>query len=333
MNKSMKNKILIMAGIAGSLFFTGVAVCSAQDGVQTRSITSDDFASQRPQNADLSNQKKAVPKPRPFRYKYVRTYKNPVRAKRPEKVVASNAPQKMTEIGVTMWKLREPRPSEKNAFLLPVLDDNQERKMWLAERVPIDTVFQPGDRVRFAIESSDSGYLYVFGRETYSDGSFGAPYPIFSGSETSQNAVRPGMLFDIPDQREDLPYLKIDPKKANYTGELLTIIVSPKASADLALDKDNALKDGSKLAELEFNSEVEIFSRTDSVDRIFSKAEAEATCGVKTRELVRDTPSADPSGTRSRQLSRQEALPQTIFRVKGVSGRPAVAFIKLAVQN
>jgi hypothetical protein len=242
----------------------------------------------------------------------------------------------MTEIGVTMWRLREPHASEKNAFLLPVLDDNQERKMWLAERVPIDTVFQPGDRVRFAIESSDSGYLYVFGRETYSDGSLGAPYPIFSGSRVDENAVRPGMLFDIPDQREDLPYLKIDPKKPNYTGELLTIIVSPKPSADLALDKNNALKDGGKLSELEFNSEVEIFSRTDSVDRIFSKAESEATCGVKTRELVRDTkdtPGTDPCGTRSRQLSREEALPQTIFRVKGVSGRPAVAFIKMAVQS
>ena len=174
--------------------------------------------------------------------------------------------------------------------------------MWLAERVPIDTTFEAGDRIRFAIESSDSGYLYVFGCETYSDGSFGAPYPIFAASRTDSNMVRPGMLFDIPDQREDLPYLKLNPKKPNYTGELLTIIISPKPSADLAVDKSGNLRNGSGLSELEFGSEVEIFSRTDSADKIFSRAESEATCGVKTRELVRETPTADPCGTRSRQL-------------------------------
>jgi len=311
--------LVLCAGMAGG-----------QTGVQTRSITSDDFASQRPAKQDPSP--KRPPKAKPLTYKFVRTDKNLTRTKKPPVTSPANLPVKVTEIGVTMWRLRPPTQAEAGSFLLPVLDDNQERKMWLAERVSLDTAFAAGDRVRFAIESSDSGYLYVFGRETYSDGSLGAPYPIFAASRTDSNMVRPGMLFDIPDQREDLPYLKIDPKKPNYTVELLTIVISPKPSANLAADKSGNLKNGEGLAELEFGSEVEIFSRTDSVDKIFSRAESEASCGVKTRELVREATGTDPCGTRARKLSRDEVLPQTIYRVKGMSGRPAVAFVKLAVR-
>jgi len=313
------------------MLVAATAALFAQDGVQTRSITSDDFASQRPARTEVATPKKPAAKPKRLVYKYVRSDKNPVRSKPPRKLPQGS--EKVTEIGVTLWRLRAPRRSEAGSFLLPVLDDNQERKMWLAERVPIDTVFEAGDRVRFAIESSDSGYLYVFGRETYSDGSFGAPYPIFAASRTDTNMVRPGMLFDIPDQREDLPYLKINPKKSNYSGELLTIIVSPKPNAELGLDKKGNLRDGESLSELEFGSDVEIFSRTDTADKIYSKVESEAACGVKTRELVRDKPgNSDPCGTHSRELTREQALPQTIYRIHGLSGRPAVAFVKLAVR-
>ena len=308
----------------------GAGMTVGQTGVQTRSITSDDFASQRPAKPDPAPKKPV--KAKPLTYKFVRIDKNLARTnKRPVKP-PTNLPIKVTEIGVTMWRLRPPTQAEAGAFLLPVLDDNQERKMWLAERVSLDTGFAAGDRVRFAIESSDSGYLYVFGRETYSDGSLGAPYPIFAASKIDSNMVRPGMLFDIPDQREDLPYLKIDPKKPNYTGELLTIVISPKPSEDLAVDKSGNFKNAEGLAELEFGSEVEIFSRTDSVNKIFSRAEAEASCGVKTRELVREPTGTDPCGTKARKLTRDEALPQTIYRIKGMSGRPAVAFVKLAVR-
>lgn len=323
--------ILKQCMIFAFLAFAALIV-PGQTGVQTRSITSDDFASQRPAKADAGGKKASPNKSKPLTYKFVRTDKNLVRANKPPVKPAANLPVKVTELGVTLWRLRPPSQSESGAYLLPVLDDNQERKMWLAERVPIDTMFAAGDRVRFAIESSDSGYLYVFGRETYSDGSLGAPYPIFAASRIDSNMVRPGMLFDIPDQREDLPYLKISPKKANYTGELLTIVVSPKPSAGLEVDKSGNLKNGQGLSELEFGSEVEIFSRTDSADKIFSRAESEASCGVKTRELVREPAGSDPCGTRTRKLTREEALPQTIYRIKGMSGRPAVAFIKLAVR-
>ncbi|MEO7538601.1 MAG: hypothetical protein ABIV21_01110 [Pyrinomonadaceae bacterium] len=225
------------------IFIVGVTVAAAsmlaaaQDGgVQSRSITSDDFSKARPAKMEANAGRRSVTvKPRRYTYKFVRVVRqSPKGGKTP---VAIGSP-KVTDIGVTVWRLRAPRTEEAGMFLLPVLDDNKDRKMWLAERVSTDTAFAAGDRVRFAVESSDSGYLYVFGRETYADGSMGSPYPVFAASRTGENLVRPGMLFDIPDQREDLPYLRMNPKQTNYTGELLTVIVSPKPLSGLLVTEE-----------------------------------------------------------------------------------------------
>jgi hypothetical protein len=311
-----------------------------QDGSGTRSITSDDFASKRPASAEGAVAGKKVTKKaskhastaraKPPQYAFVRSEKNVSRARPPKAAAAVKGPLRSLDIGVTLWRLRPPHKSEAGAFLLPVLDDDHERTMWLAERVPIDTVFNPGDRLRFAVESSAAGYIYVFGREMYSDGSFGKPYTIFGGSG-AEGSVRPGMLFDIPDQQEDLPYLLITPKKVNYIGELLTIIIAPRPTDQLALDKDGKLKNGDNLSQIEFGSEAEVYSRSDAENTIFTKAEADASCGVKTRELVREQPGTDPCAAHARELTREEALPQTIYRIKAQSGKPAVAFVKLTV--
>jgi Domain of unknown function (DUF4384) len=301
--------------------------------VKTRSITSDDFAAQRPAPPDVGGKKSVNVKPKRFSYKFVRSDRNAVRwngARKPPVKKPDNQPAKVTEIGVTMWKMRPPRASERGYFLLPVIDDKQERSMWVAERVSTDSTFTAGDKVRFAVESSDSGYLYVLGRETYSDGSYGAPYPIFPASADDNNLVRPGMLFDIPDQREDVPYFNINPKKPNYSGELLTLILAPKPLTTIKLDSNGKLKNTDDLIDLEFSADVEIFTRADTSDQIYTKAESKSSCGVKTRELERAS-SGDPCSASSR-LTSGEPMPQSIYRVKAVTGQPAVAFLKLAVK-
>jgi hypothetical protein len=311
----MKNTIRILLCI-----FAASIAAAAQDG--SRSITSDDFVAQRPAAA-------TAVKPKRTTYRFVRADRNVLRHKTPRKPRPAGA-DKFTEIGITMWRLR-PRHGNESGYLLPVKGDKDNREMWLSERVPEDTVFKAGDRVRFAIESSTAGYLYVFDRETYADGSFGQPVMIFPEGPDGDNSVRPGMLFDIPDQREDLPYFNMMPRKPNYTGELLTIIVAPKPLTLFKTDNAGKLKNGDALSELEFGAQVEVFSRSDMQNKVFSKAEAESTCGVKTRELRRDK-SDTPCGTGTRQLTRDEPLPQSIYRVKGPAGQPAVAFVKLAVK-
>ncbi len=321
--------------------FAAVTGTFAQEASQTRSITSDDFASQRPPGKVIvskSGVRKTVPATnKRYTYKFVRSDKNAVRwnsgTKAPvQKTSTANLPAKITEIGVTMWKLRPPLASEKGLLMLPVqIDDKGNRQNWLAERINPDTVFKAGDKVRFAVESSTAGYLYVFDRETYSDGTFGEPSLIFPESPSDDASVRPGLLADFPDRATDVPYFNINPKKPKYTGELLTVIISPKPWINIKIDKDGFVKNGDDLIDLEFGADIEIFRRTDTSDKIYSIAESDSSCGVKSRQLEKEKPSEKPCGVSSRQLTREEPLPQSIYRVKGLAGQPAVAFVKLAV--
>lgn len=326
----MKNKF-IKCLLLGGLFVLFVSTAFAQVDGQTRSITSDDFASQRPKGAE-SRAKKSRPSAKTT-YKYLRQDKNISRRKSAQppksKTAAANKmaskPEKISEIGVTVWKMRPPRKSD-TGFKLPVLDDNKIRAMWTAERVSLDAIFQAGDRVRLAVESPQSGYLYVFDREMYSDGSVGEPYLIFPASLSEDNSVKPGMLVDIPDQIEYLPYFVMDPKKENYRGELLTVIITPNPLTNLRVDKDRKLKNEDELDDLETNTEAEIYSRVDTGDKVFTEAESKSACGSKSRQLER------PCETNTRQLTREEPLPQTIYRVKTAVGQPAVVFIRLNTQ-
>lgn len=326
---TMKVNSIAELTVVFCLIHLAVTIAAAQDG--TRSITSDDFAKQRPAAAS-STGKRPVKRP-PKTYKFVRADKNVVGPrKQPISTPATvKLTPKVTEIGVTMWKMRPPRKDEVGQ-LLPVIDETKTRRNWLAERVGLDTVFKAGDKVRFAIESSTTGYLYVIDRETFSNGSIGAPFLIFPESPEDDNSVRPGMLVDIPDQREDVPYFNIDPKKPNYTGELLTVIISPTRLTNIKTNDEGMVTNSDELKGIELGAEVEIFSRSDTTDRVYSKAESESACGVKSRKLERAKSTDSPCGDTRRQLTREEALPQSIYRVKGFVGLPAAAFIKLSVE-
>ena len=59
--------------------------------------------------------------------------------------------------------------------------------------------------------------------------------------------------------------------------------------------------------------------------------EADAACGQKTRGLEKEKPNV-PCGENARQLTKDDPYPQSIYRIKSYSGKPAVAFVKLAVK-
>jgi hypothetical protein len=316
-------------------FILGLTSCLlAQDGTKTRSITSDDFNSQRPASQNLNNKTPRQKTPvRRATYKFISQNKKVVRRKsqpapKPQPVPKA---EKVSEVGVTMWKLRPSRSSD-NGYKLPVLVNNL-KQMWTAERTDTGSIFQSGDRVRLAIESSASGYLYVIDSELLSDGGVGEPFLIFPESDDQDNSVKPGLLVDIPDRNDELPYFLINPKNPNYKGELLTVIISPKPLTNLKTDKDGKIKNLEELIDLENNTDAEIYSRSDSQDKIFSKTEAESACGAKTRQLTREKSAEKPCGEKTRQLTREEPLPQTIYRVKTAAGLPAVAFIQLNVKT
>ena len=322
--------LLIKSGlIAVCLLFCFIS-SAAQDDTKTRSITSDDFNSQRPPG---KRQKTNV---RRSTYKYVSKNKKAVRRPSNRRPPVKPQPQpkptpaeKVSEIGVTMWKLRPSRSSD-NGYKLPVLV-NDLREMWTAERIGIENPLAAGDRVRLAVESSVSGYLYVINSEIFADGSVGEPFLIFPETVDQDNSVKPGMLVDIPDQTEDLPYFLINPKNSNYKGELLTVIISPKPLTLLKTDKNGKITNPDDLIDLENNADAEIYARSDSQDKIYSTTEAESVCGAKTRQLVREKTPENPCGVKTRQLTREEPLPQTLYRVKTAAGQPIVATIQLNV--
>ncbi len=334
----MKRKFIQVLLLNTLLIVSGTIVFS-QDDTQTRTIRSDDFTKHRPLGTNRNKQpKKNEPKSKALTYKYVRQDKNIVRRKTNQpkppstsQTVAIINPAKVLEVGLTMWKLRPSRSSE-SGYKLPVLV-NQLTEMWSAERIDLDAPLSAGDRVRLAVESSDMGYLYVIDSEIYSDNSSGEPFLLFPASTAEDNSVQPGLLVDIPDQTEDLPYFLIDPKQENYAGELLTVIISPSPLINLKTDQDGKIENLNVLSDLEMNSETEIFSRIDAEDKIYSTTEANSACGAKTRQFVREKSPDKPCGSQRRQLTQSEPLPQTIYRVKTQAGQIAVAFIKLNVHN
>jgi hypothetical protein len=159
----------------------------------------------------------------------------------------------------------------------------------------------------------------------------GDPFLIFPNSENADNSVKPGLLADIPDQTEDLPYFLINPKNSNYKCELLTVIISPKLLTNIKTDRNGKIRNLDDLIDLENSADAEIYSRSDSQDKICSQTEAQSACGVKTRQLTREKSAENPCGAKIRQLTREEPLPQTIYCVKPAAGQPVVAVIQLNV--
>ena len=328
-NKKSFTKLVIVFAIT----IAATTFAAAQDGVQTRSATSDDFVVRRPAKPNVRVPKSTPVRPGP-KFAFVAANRNAVRWGHGRKAPApkpANTPTKITTVGVTVWKMRPPRPGE-GGILLPVKINDTTVAQWLPERVGADKVFKKGDKVRLAVESSGNGYLYIFDREIYSDGTFGEPKLTFPDSLKQDNSMSPGMLADIPDQHEKLPYFSMNSDNPNYRGELLTVVISPRPWVNIRLSEEGFMTNADDLLDLEFGADVEIFGRTDNADGIYSKAESEAACGAKTRQLERDKPTQAPCGAKSRQLTRDEPLPQAIYSLKSFTGQPAVAFVRLSVR-
>lgn len=315
----------------------------AQDEPRTRSITSDDFSKRpkegagRPGRPGPQSADAAEPRKKPVTYKFVRKDKSAVRwsaanPKAKTSAASVKAPTVTTDIGVTIWKLRPPRAGDSGVKLPVWLKEVQRTEMWTPERVSVDAAFRSGDRIRMAVEPPSQGFLYIINSEMKADGSLGAPRLIFPDPIDQYNGVGPGMLVDIPDQNEDVPYFLLNPTTATYGGELVAIVITAKPVA-FHLDKEQNILNLDEVLELGPGLDLEVFGRTDTNDNIFSQAEAAAACGSKSRELVRENASSRPCGTRSRQLTRDEPQPQAVYRVKTYAGRPAVAIIRLAASK
>lgn len=317
-------RLLLLASL--SLLCANLSLAQKDEDINTRSITSLDFQAKRPKAGDGMNAsvKTTVKSTNAKRRKNIAVITNSKRRynlvkKIPPKVSAAVKPNgtkqngqktlKTEELGVTFWRLRPKNEDDDDAPTFRVKVNN-EVENWTAERVGSNTKFRKGDKVRFTIESSRTGYLYIINREFYADGTAAPAEMIFPTLKTrngGDNRVTAGNLIEIPGAEVAFPYYNVNPKRPDYAGEELLIIITPeKLPVEIGM---KAQPVGAELLQKwmgDWLAEVEIFDAADGEGVAYTRAEAEA------------------ANSQSRALTQEEPLPQTIYRVKISADSPLV---------
>jgi hypothetical protein len=220
---------------------------------------------------------------------------------KPAAAAEDTAPGEM--LGVTIWKLRRPTASDNaDARLLLLEEAGTATDEWTPERVESQAAFASGDRVRLSIESPRDGYLYVFDREQYADGSTSDPYLIFPTQRVrgGDNTVGAGKVVELPDKRAFV----LKPMRSDYRGELL-----PEVPVGPTLQKFEAAV--VERWERDWGTAAERFEMAGGAGKTYTKEEKQAAAGEV--------------------LTQADELPQTLFRVAARRGSPLLVAVPLKI--
>ena len=250
------------------------ALATPQDETENdRAIVADDFLKNRPGKS----------KPGP---------KRPLATYRRTTAATRRTDQPRLQVGVTIWKF-EPGPAVSSNGERSTIGSYWDREDWIPKRVEADVKFRAGDTLRISIESPRDGYLYVVNRDLLADGTYGETNLIFP-RQGEDNRLRVGKLIDIP--APDDPPFKAAPKP-NQSSELLTIIVT---------NSPIQLQLGSKALPVSTEQLREWENRWGGeTDRL------EMNAGAGRIRTLEEQLAASPID--SRQLTREDPMPQTIF--------------------
>ena len=273
--------LLCLASIAG-LRVEG-STSSSQD--TQRKIVSDDFIKSRREVASPSRKRRSRVQIKRPTYRLV---SNPTVGSRP---LAGNFHQ----LGITIWRLRPARTGDSGRRAL--IREKSKGLLWAAERVQSDGTFREDDYVRISVESPRTGYLYVIDRDLSADGSTGEPLLIFPWAGADHKLV-PGSLIDIPGQEEDPNHFTARVTSRNQVGELLTFIVTA-TPLDLPLSDKPLRIEPSALSRWEklWGGVSERYEMEGGVGQAWTQEEQQA------------------AAKKGRQLTREDPVPQTIYRV------------------
>jgi hypothetical protein len=222
------------------------------------------------------------------------------------------------QLGLTIWRLRKSAATDRGPHLLA--PENLGVTQWTPVRAEASTPFTVDDFVRLSIESSVHGYLYVVDRGQYQDGTMSEPQLIFPTTRLrgGDNEVKPGRLIEIPAQGDAPNYMHLKSTHGVLVSELLTIVIAAEPIAGLAeqISPQPLAFDKNLLAKWEnaWGGKVEHFELAGGDGKVWTKAEQEAGADA-TRELTQD-----------------DAPPQTIFRVAHASNTPLLVNVELRVR-
>jgi hypothetical protein len=276
-----------------------------------RKIVSDDFTKNRQEAASATPSKESQgqasnsipPKPRQPRRTY-RLASAPIKTPRPTTSLSVVA-----QLGITIWRLRPVDSSDAGGR---ALIREKGKSGWVPERVEGETMFREGDHVRISVESPSAGYLYVVDRDLFSDGTTGGAMLIYPWSATD-NQMHPGRLVDIPAQEDDPSYFTARLTSAKQVGELLTVIVT-SSPLDLPIaDKPFQIATGQmRTWEKLWGGEAERFEMEGGAGEAWTLQEQQAAAKKGTRQLTRDDPA-----------------PQTIYRVSSSDSKAMLVNVRL----
>ena len=163
-----------------------------------------------------------------------------------------------------------------------------------------------------------SGYIYIINREIYDDGSSGEAeliYPEMIGRTRRDIRVSAGSLIEIPSTSEEMPYFRINPKREDYAGEEVIVIISPVKMTGFTVGADRPTINRNTL-EKWFNDwalVTDVYDASDGEGVAYTRTEAEA--------------------VNTRSLTQEEPLPQTIYRFKGIIGKPLMVSFQMQIKQ
>lgn len=222
------------------------------------------------------------------------------------------------QLGLTIWRLRKPVSTDSNAKIAVVGKDGASE--WTPVRVEAGKPLAVDDLVRLSIESSMEGYLYVIDRGQYQDGTMSDPKLIFPTTRTrgGDNSVKPGRLIEIPAQNDRPSYFHLRSSQGELVSELLTIVVAKDPIADLAqqISAQPLTLDKAMVANWQnmWGSKPDHFELAGGQGKPWTVAEQEAGADM------------------SRELTQDDAPPQTIFRLAHRPNSPFLVNLQLLVR-
>ena len=302
---SISHSLCLMLALIVVLF-GGLSSRGVAQPQGTRSIGSDDFTKNRQASSEAGNKSQGQPsngvtsRPKPRR-----TYRL---ASQPMKTRPAKHTNEIAQLGVTMWRLRLAGSADNGGRALI----REKSKGWLPERVEGETFFHEGDFVRISVESPRSGYLYVIDRDLFADGTTGGAMLIYPWPG-ADNRMAPGKLVDIPAQEDDPSYFTARLTSPNQAGELLTFIVT-STPLDLPIsDKPFQIS----------NMQMSRWEKLWGIDSERFEMEGGAGEGWTIEEQQASM------RTGSRQLTREDPAPQTIYRVSTSDNKGMMVNVRL----
>jgi len=231
-------------------------------------------------------------------------------------------------VGFTLWKLRPSRSGDdQDTRRLVHEEDSGNRCEASAERVMGDAPLPEGSKVRVSIEPARTGYLYIIDREKYADGSYSEPYLIFPTTRIrgGNNLVGPGIVVELPDPGETVPYFTLRRNRAKRIGgaaenapeqvsEELTILVAPKPLPGVQIGRSaqRLSKDEVAAWEKQWTTATKSLDAHQEAGKAQTKSEKQAA----------------QTGT---QLAAEDPLPQTLIQAAAKPGDPLLVTVPIKI--